>query len=628
MSLINKFNVNGKVFNTNIVNDLSTGGAESALSAEQGKILKNSIDTLESSVKSLNYYDGQYYSLGEPNSRLQQLSKSDIVQSIYFNYGGLYEWNDNNSININEVNIYSLTPLKPFPTYIYKIYNINEDDPNIFDSSKIMDVSLVNGINTFTLDKSVVLNKGEYLGISGFVTYDYIDASSFMIADHSINTKDYGYIISLNYGYSSSKSVKDVVTENKSYIKNIESSINVLSNSLDNNSYKKIDEYVCLFSCSLTDSSTNFTASGNWTYSTDGATPSTTGDTCYLKCTNIYNSDKRFLRFRVKLGADTKILIPVSNGSVLNAGEGASCFGIDMSNKKIIIYSSSNSSDTQGTASGYNLSNELDTSVFSDEMAHEGWFTVEVHKDVITNTITLMDELSGCSASVSHTGWGSGRQNEYYSIYCDSGTLPTIKDFQVWSLNRPEVCFVGDSITEGVYVLDRTKTYGNLFRANNPDKRVVISARGGDTINGILSKFTTEYNIYKPKFMVVTIGANGGNSESNLTELYNKCTAIGCTLILNNNTCHSSPSATTASTNYHIARNELIESVRSKFGLNGAKLDVATADQYHPEFDDTYTGIRANKSLYYDTFLHPNIAGQEKMYQRLKIDVPELFYKS
>ena len=68
------------------------------------------------------------------------------------------------------------------------------------------------------------------------------------------------------------------------------------------------------------------------------------------------------------------------------------------------------------------------------------------------------------------------------------------------------------------------------------------------------------------------------------------------------------------------ATNDNIRALAPKFGFKiGAKFDAATSIGNNPE-----KGY--NSELFFDA-THPDINGQTKMYQRMKIDAPDLFYK-
>lgn len=369
-------------------------------------------------------------------------------------------------------------------------------------------------------------------------------------------------------------------------------------------------KYISLQDDDMTSSVQNW-VSKNWTFSESGATPDTLGDTAYIRNKHIYHSDKRFMRTRIEMGVDTVLKIPVVMSDI-KTGYGASCFCVDFSNKKLIIYKVGNGSDSQAQTSGY--TNEiLKESIIPENMIGNREYILELHKDNTKNRLILLDTLTAQRVEVEHDGWGAGRQNHFYAFYVASGHLPTIRRFQVYSLNRPDIVFAGDSITEGHGVADRTKRYADQYRRSHPEKKVVISALSGDSIEGIIRKFETEYNIYKPRILSVLIGANGGNNTGILRLLKQKCDNIGCKLILNRLTCQQSDDS-------HIAKNETIEYLN----LPGARFDIATAKDNYPLVDDSHPKPRYNPSLYQDAGLHPNGDGQTEMYKRFCIDLPEL----
>lgn len=370
------------------------------------------------------------------------------------------------------------------------------------------------------------------------------------------------------------------------------------------------DEYIALQDDDMKLANSNWEVK-DWSFSENGATPNSTGNTSYLRNTLKYYSDKRYMRARIKMGIDTILKIPVA-GSDRKYGLGASCFAVDFLNKKLIIYQVGNGTDTQNNSNGY-TNTELVTATIPDDMIAEREYIIELHKDNTLNKLILTDTLTAKRVEVEHDGWGAGRQNMYYAFYVESGTLPTITMFQVFSLNQPDVVFAGDSITEGDSVTDRSKRYAEQYRQNHKNKKVVISALSGDNIDGIIDMFDTEYNIYRPKVLSVLIGANGGNTTTKLNLLKRKCDNINCKLILNKLTCQQSGDA-------HIAKNEMIESL----GLPGARFDIATAKDNYPYVDELHTSPRYNQSLYADTGLHPNNDGQTEMYKRFYIDVPNL----
>lgn len=347
-----------------------------------------------------------------------------------------------------------------------------------------------------------------------------------------------------------------------------------------------------------------FSKSGTWNITENGVTPTGTG--AYLTLERVYNTDNRDLKIRTSLKSNSFIKIPCSYGGI-NAGTGASCFGIDFVSKKIIIYATGNGSDDQTHSTGY-TTNILKSEIIPDSFIKDGDYIIEVGKRVNLHILTLRNALTGESVSVTHDGWGAGCQHEKYNFLHVSGGVPTIKYLSVSALNRPDLIFVGDSITDGAFVIPRSQRYGDILRSDNPELKVVISARSGGTINDVLGKFSSEYNIYRPKKMSVMIGTNGGNTVEKLNQLKAACDAIGCKLYLHHVTC--------ASNNRQIAINEMIEGLN--FG-DSCRLDIATAKNYDP-------AQSLETSLFAGDGLHPNAAGNVKMAERFYIDTPDVFY--
>lgn len=253
----------------------------------------------------------------------------------------------------------------------------------------------------------------------------------------------------------------------------------------------------------------------------------------------------------------------------------------------------------------------METTELPEGFIKNGEYIVEIHKDNTTSKLVIYDTLSGDSYSVSHDGWGAGRQNDYYSMYCKEGTLPTIRDLSVYSLNNPDVNEAGDSISEGVGVTDRSKRFTQQFRDNNTDKKVVISARGGATIVDICSIFKSEFIYTNPQKISLLIGTNIGIEEGNMYRLWalNK-------MVMADITMHLTPAS--GEVDYTTTNNN-IRNLAPNFGFKvGAKFDVATSVDNNPE-----SGY--NSEIFFDP-THPNTDGQSKMYQRMKIDTPKLFY--
>lgn len=372
-------------------------------------------------------------------------------------------------------------------------------------------------------------------------------------------------------------------------------------------------QYIELQNDTLKEATNKWTFGSTWTYSTEGATPPAIGAENYMRNTSIYYSDRRYMRVTALMGTDTKLMVVCGYGNSLNDGEGASAFGVDFGNKKLIIYGVdsiwSGSGDEIATSIGYDLTKELEVTAIPDSAIGARKYIIELRKYGTISQLTLMDTKTGEHISVSHDGWACGRQNQLYGFYCESGTLPTLSDFGVYSENNPDIVFAGDSITEGVYVTDRKYTYPNRYRSELPSKKVVVSARGGQTIGGLMSLFESEWNIVRPKAISLLIGANGGNSASYFTQFKNACDAIDAKLYVHYCSCRTGRDL--SQTN---------DTLVPALNLESAHFDWATAIDNTPNSD--YSNI--NTSLFADS-AHPTIAGQAELYKRLRIDCPSMY---
>lgn len=376
--------------------------------------------------------------------------------------------------------------------------------------------------------------------------------------------------------------------------------------------------YVTLYADDLSQLSSDWEANG-WTVQTGGgAKPDGYGTDKSLALMRRYHSDKRFMRCVVTMGADTVLRVNAEKMLKYDSNNGgATGTAIDFANKKLVLFATGTGRDEQENAEGISTV-ELESAAIPDKAIGSRKYIYELWKDGLATRVRLMDTLTGTTLELEHTGWGCGMQNHYYTFTAVSGVFPVLHNIDIRSLMRPDIVFVGDSITEGHSCVPHDESYPHLFRKANPDKTVVISALSGDDIDGVLGMFDTEFDIYKPRVMSLLIGANGGNTVDKLNEVKSRCEAIGCRLVLHRRTCQGKDDK-------QIAGNYLIEKIT---GVQGAKFDVATALDNYPLIDETHPGPRGDTSLYAANFfcLHPLASGHLAMYNRLRIDCPDMFY--
>lgn len=375
-------------------------------------------------------------------------------------------------------------------------------------------------------------------------------------------------------------------------------------------------KYAGLYSDDFSQLSSEWDANGWSTQPGGGVKPESNDNSLVLM--RRYHSDRRFMRCTLTMGVDTVLHINAEKTVAEDGGNGgATGTMIDFMNKKLVIFATGSGSDTQDNADGIS-GVVLESMDIPESAIGNRKYIYEIWKDGITCLVRLMDTLTGTTLELSHVGWGCGAQNHYYTFKATEGTFPSLHGINVYSLMHPDVVFVGDSISEGHSCVPHDESYPWLFRKANPGKSVVISALAGDNIDGVLGMFETEFNIYKPKVMSLLIGGNGGNTEAKLNRVKSNCEAIGCRLILHHRTCQGKD-------DLQIDGNMLIEKIT---GVQGARFDLATALDNYPYIDEGHAAPRGNSSLYAANFfcLHPLAAGHKLMFDRLRIDCPDMFY--
>ena len=115
---------------------------------------------------------------------------------------------------------------------------------------------------------------------------------------------------------------------------------------------------------------------------------------------------------------------------------------------------------------------------------------------------------------------------------------------------------------------------------------------------------------------MVTIGTNSGNTEQNLTELVEYIIAQGSIPILNNIPSNES--------NSQVEVNAMIDKIRQKYGLKGARFDIPTSLAHDgKEVDESTMWVEEYPFGSYRH--HPNVKGARLMYLQTLIDVPEIY---
>lgn len=162
---------------------------------------------------------------------------------------------------------------------------------------------------------------------------------------------------------------------------------------------------------------------------------------------------------------------------------------------------------------------------------------------------------------------------------------------------------IGDSLTEGVAVKpDNVWSYNVSNLCGNG----IVSGRGGATINSIIPRLEAEATKLKPKYIMVMIGTNEGNTLEKLQNVVNKIKEIGSIPIINCIPCCKN-------IDYQSINNQILE-----LDTYHVRMDIATSINY-----DISNGM--DESLYLSDGTHLNASGYERMLKRVQIDCPFIF---
>lgn len=181
----------------------------------------------------------------------------------------------------------------------------------------------------------------------------------------------------------------------------------------------------------------------------------------------------------------------------------------------------------------------------------------------------------------------------------------------------------GDSITETeMYYPSNLFPYSWVQLLCKSIPRTMSSAISGYTIKEIVERMKAELPFLDVKYVMITIGTNGGNTVDNLSEMIEYIQSQGMTPILNHIPCNESGT--------QVDVNKIIDIIRIKYGITGADFDFATSI-------DGFGAVLENKTMFWedygpeyklfshDYWHHPNEEGSKRMFDRIISDLPWLF---
>lgn len=248
----------------------------------------------------------------------------------------------------------------------------------------------------------------------------------------------------------------------------------------------------------------------------------------------------------------------------------------------------------------------------------------EVSGKGAAEAVAVNDGKGGCNSGQLQEGFAVGMQWDHYCFRLSAGAGVTVSRMTVLSLKKKaRLLIYGDSITqpEGYFPAANFKDAWTQRIIAREGFNAMSSGRSGCNINDLLVFIRNELPYIKARYVMVTIGTNGGNTYENLTELVQYIKSMGMIPILNNIPCNESGT--------QIPCNEVIAKVRADQGIKGCLFDIATSL--------AGDGKEVNKSMMFhedlvkelnwDVYHHPNWDGGKAMFERTLVDTPEIYRK-
>lgn len=271
-----------------------------------------------------------------------------------------------------------------------------------------------------------------------------------------------------------------------------------------------------------------------------------------------------------------------------------------------------------------------------DFIDHNNEYIVEISRiyqknrvritDIRTNQSSVLELTNngtgGCGAGTLNSGFHSGGQHDYYCFGLQKGTSVLVKQINVVAgVKNVRILIYGDSITEpeGYFPTEEYPYAWTQLIMAQVKGGAISSGRGGCQIKEVMERIKNELPFLKTKYVMVTIGTNGGNTEENLSELIEYILSQGSIPILNN--IPSNESGT------QLECNKTIEKIRQKYNIKGCKFDFATSlnndgleidksTMYYEDYSDSYG---------WHIYHHPNVKGSLQMFARTLMDIPEIY---
>lgn len=337
----------------------------------------------------------------------------------------------------------------------------------------------------------------------------------------------------------------------------------------------------------------DFVNMGGWLKSDDGSgvTSIATGLNNYLMLNRQYAVNTRKASIKVSFGSDTKLNFFTPETDHFH--HWGTMIQVDVKNGLLKIFKAYN----------------VDEKTYPDLLTDHPYpfvggrdYDIEMLSEPTKNCFIIVDNLTGLRDTTIQERLNSGLIRDVFAFATEMGTPPIIKSMTISTQYKKglKILYIGDSITEGFSGSPDT------FSQNGTS---IISGRSAGIVLGVQNRVLSEIAILRPKYVSLLIGTNGFNTVDNLTELCESILKLGVTPILNNIPWRKPASVTDD--------NKIITAVRKNLKLKGAAFDAATSVDG--------LNLQQDMTLFNEDGVHPNELGLHKMYERLKLDVPEAF---
>jgi lysophospholipase L1-like esterase len=352
--------------------------------------------------------------------------------------------------------------------------------------------------------------------------------------------------------------------------------------------------------------------SAGMSYSSNYAVSTTTGiSTAYLESFFSDNNHRMTARATIQLrSADARVAVyrrPVLNLASIDSGTVAE---VDIANNRIILYQTWGGSTLPSTRSTQTLT--------TITLTQNRDYRCDLTNDKKQISFTIYDTVTGVSETLTvdsdavadAAGLGYGAAG--VAVIAGTGAVSRVSCFPI--IQNPKLLIIGDSITEGSGTT-QANAWANLT-ATAMSNLVHVSADGGTTSDAVLRKLYEALNITPSlQYVLILIGTNDAaagatgvtNWQTNVPLAKILCEDFGVIPIIAHVIPRNDANQTYVDTINTYIRTQAYRTVRFDLALSVSN-----------------DGSTWKTSLMNDG-VHPNTAGHLAMYNRLRLDIPELF---